>query len=225
MLKASLIIANKDIKLLFSRGVGVIQTLLMGLLLIFVFSLSKNMNEDISAQATATIFWLASTFCQILTFNMLYAIEETTKTWTGLLLTPIPIQAVWLGKALIGLLILLTAQLIFLPATMVFLSQTPGVLWKHALLAIILVDIGLVALGSLLGTLSQGQTARESLLSIILFPLVLPLLLAGIRACANGLLAEPSEEITSWMNIVIAFDATFAAAGVLLFPFILVEDN
>ena len=76
MFTQAIIIAQKDIKLLFSRGIGVIQALLLGLLLIFIFSLSKPLDENTTAQTAATIFWLASIFCQVLTFNILYHIEK-----------------------------------------------------------------------------------------------------------------------------------------------------
>ena len=100
--------------------------------------------------------------------------KRPTAPRLGLLLAPAPIQAVWLGKALAGLLLLLVAQMFFLPAAVVFLSQEIGALWPVGLGTLLLVDVGMCALGSLLGALSQGGAARESLLSIVLFPLWCP---------------------------------------------------
>ncbi|AGC50382.1 heme exporter protein CcmB [Lawsonia intracellularis] len=225
MFTHAIIIAQKDIKLLFSRGIGVIQALLLGLLLIFIFSLSKPLDENITAQAAATIFWLASIFCQVLTFNILYHIEKKSDTWSGLLLTPCPVQAIWLGKALTGFIIISVAQLIFIPAIVVFLNQEPGICWAQSLLIIFLINIGLVSIGSLIGGLSQGQSTQESLISIILFPLVVPLLLAGIHTCTDALSSESTEAMYSWMHIVIAFDAIFAASALALFPVISLGDE
>lgn len=225
MLRASWIIACKDLRLVLSRGAGLVQALLLGLLLIFVFSLSRETGSVMSAQGAATIFWLASAFCQVLCFNMLYGLEETNGARAGLLLLPAPVQSVWLGKALAGLVMLLIAQLIFLPASVVFLGQTPGDAWSCALLALILVDVGMTALGSLLGALSQGQAARESLLSIVLFPLTIPVLLAGIQVCASGFGNGPAEDSSSWLGIAAAFDGVFLAAGLLLFPYVFSGDE
>ena len=102
---------------------------------------------------------------------MLYGLEEANGSRAGLLLLPTRVQSVLLGKAAAGLCIILTAQFLFLPATIVFLGQSLGDGWPLALLALVLTDIGMASLGSLLGALSQGQAARESLLSIVLFPL------------------------------------------------------
>ena len=114
---------------------------------------------------------------------------------------------------------------IFLPASVVFLGQSPGETWSYALLALILVDVGMTALGSLLGALSQGQAARESLLSIVLFPLTIPVLLAGIQVCASGFGNGPAEDSSSWLGIAAAFDGVFLAAGLLLFPYVFSGDE
>ena len=221
MLKAACLIARKDLRLVLSRGAGLVQALLLGLLLIFVFSLSRETGETMSGQGAATIFWLSSAFCQVLSFNMLYGLEEANGSRAGLLLLPTPVQSVLLGKAAAGLCIILTAQFLFLPATIVFLGQSLGDGWPLALLALVLTDIGMASLGSLLGALSQGQAARESLLSIVLFPI----LLAGIRVCAGGFSEALPEGVESWLGIAVAFDAVFLAAGLVLFPFVFSGDE
>ena len=172
MLKAACLIARKDLRLVLSRGAGLVQALLLGLLLL-----------------------------------------------------PTPVQSVLLGKAAAGLCIILTAQFLFLPATIVFLGQSLGDGWPLALLALVLTDIGMASLGSLLGALSQGQAARESLLSIVLFPLIIPILLAGIRVCAGGFSEALPEGVESWLGIAVAFDAVFLAAGLVLFPFVFSGDE
>ncbi len=218
MLSAIVALVRKDMRL--ARGHGLIQALLLGLLLLFVFSLSQEVGTTMSAQGAAAIFWLASAFCQVLVFNMLYGIEEVNNARQGLLLAPQPLYVVWISKAITGLVLILAAQMVFLPASIVFLGQSISSLWPQALLAIILVDIGMAASGSLLGALSQGQAARESLLSIILFPLLVPLLLAGIRVGAGGFAEVVPEGVESWLGVAMAFDALFLGAGLLLFDYI-----
>ncbi len=225
MLRAIIALVKKDICLTLARGSGLVQALLLGLLLLFVFSLSQEIGSIMPAQGAAAVFWLASAFCQVLVFNMLYGIEEMNNSRQGLLLMPHPIQVVWISKGLAGLLLILAAQLVFLPATIVFLGQSISPLWAYALLIILLVDIGMAALGSLLGALAQGQAARESLLSIILFPLLIPLLLAGIRIGAGAFSEDLPEGLSSWFGIALAFDALFLGAGLFLFDFIYASED
>ena len=112
---------------------------------------------------------------QVLIFNMLYAVEETAQARLGLLLLPSPVQSVWLGKGMAGVILLTAAQCIFIPAVFVFLGQHAGEAWPTALLGILLGNVGMAAAGSLLGALSVGRSGRESLLSIVLFPLYVAL--------------------------------------------------
>lgn len=225
MISFALTVARKDLLLTFTRGSGLVQGLLLGLLLLFVFSLSQGVGERMSPQGAGTVFWLGSAFCQVLIFNTLYALEEANGARLGLLLAPAPIQAVWLGKALAGLLLLLVAQMFFLPAAVVFLSQEIGALWPVGLGTLLLVDVGMCALGSLLGALSQGGAARESLLSIVLFPLLVPLLLAGIGVAAQVFGAPAPDGPASWIGLAAAFDGVFLAAGLLLFGFMYSGDE
>ncbi len=218
MLRAIFALVRKDLRL--ARGNGLVQALMLGLLLLFVFSLSQEVGTRMSAQGAATIFWLASAFCQVLVFNMLYGIEEANSARQGLLLAPQPLQVVWIAKGITGFLLILLAQAIFLPAALVFLGQNISQYWAWALGSVLLVDVGMAASGSLLGAISQGQAARESLLSIILFPLLIPLLLAGIGVGAGGFDAQVADGMGNWLGLAAAFDALFLGAGLLLFEYI-----
>ena len=220
MLKAALAIARKDLTLILARGGGLVQALLLGFLLLFMFSLSLEVGERMSPQGAATIFWLASAFCQVLVFNTLYGLEEVNGARQGLALLPCPVQAVWIGKALAGLALLLLAQTLFVPATMVFLGQDMSGEWWWTLGMLLLADLGMALLGSLLGALAQGQAAKESILTIVLFPLLAPLLLAGIRVGAGLFAGRAVEGMTQWLGLAAAFDAFFMAAGLVLFAYI-----
>jgi len=217
MLKAALIIARKDLTLTLARGGGIAQALLLGLLLIFMFSLSQSPGERISPQGAAAVFWLASAFCQVLVFNALYALEEVNGARQGLALLPCPVQAVWIGKTLAGLALVLLVQALFAPAALIFLGQDLSGEWGRALAVLLLADSGTALLASLLGAAAQGQAAKESLLSIVLFPLQSPLLLAGIRVGTGFFAGGAAEDAEQWLGLAAAFDALFAAAGLALF--------
>lgn len=220
MLRLTLAVWRKDMALALARGGGIAQALLLGLLLIFVFSLAQGVGERMSPQGAAAVFWISSAFCQVLVFNHLYSLEETNGARLGLLLCPAPAQAVWLGKGGAGLALLALAQAVFLPATVVFLGQEVSGPAGVGLAGLLLTDVGMCALGSLLGALAQGQTAQESLLGIVLFPLLTPLLLAGVSLGAQVLGGSASDGPGAWLGVAAAFDAFFLGAGLLLFSHI-----
>ncbi|WP_320175973.1 heme exporter protein CcmB [Maridesulfovibrio sp.] len=220
MLKRGLTIAAKDLRLSIGGGQGLTQAVLLGLLLIFVFSLSRPAGQLVEPQAASAIFWLASSFGLVLVFNTLFSMEESNEARLGLLSSPVPLHAVWFGKGLAGFGLLLCSQLVFLPATIVFLGQDmKGSLAVFAV-TLLAADWGLVSLGALLGAISQGQAARESLLSVILFPLLLPILLGAIQLMTSVFSGVNLMDESSWMGIIVAASALFSGAGLILFPFV-----
>lgn len=225
MIKTALLLAQKDLTVILGRSAGLCQALLLGLLLIFLFSLSLQAGERLSPHGASTMFWLASVFCQVLIFQMLYAAEEQNGAKTGLRILPCLPQTIWLGKFFAGFALLLLSQLLFVPAVFVFLSQNLGQGFLYALLGILIADLGICTCGSLLGALCVGQSGKESLLSIILFPLLVPLLLSAISLTSLGLLDLQNQipntaQIMQWLGIALAFDMLFCSASLILFPFL-----
>ncbi len=220
MMRFALAVCAKDLRLSFSGARGPVQTVLLGLLLIFVFSLSRNPGETVPPLAAAVIFWLATLFGQVLIFNTLYGFEESSGARLGLVMSPAPVQAVWLGKALAGFILLFLCQMVFAPAAAAFLGQRLFGSWLAAAAVVLAVDWGIVALGSLLGALGAGSGSRESLLTVILFPLLIPALLAGIRLLEAVLLGETGGQVRVWIGTVGGFDLMFTAAALVLFPFL-----
>ncbi len=220
MLRAAWVIAAKDLRLSLAGAQGLVQTVLLGLLLIFIMSLSREPGEMSPPLAAAAVFWLATAFGQVLVFNYLYGLEEAEGARLGLLLAPAPVQAVWLGKAVAGWVLLFCCQMVFAPAAVAFLGQTVAGSLLAGLGVIAAVDWGLCALGSLLGALAVGRSSRESLLTVILFPLLIPVLLAGIRLLETVLSGRGGEAVAAWTGTVGAFDAVFTAAALVLFPFL-----
>ncbi|MFP4169003.1 MAG: heme exporter protein CcmB [Desulfonatronovibrionaceae bacterium] len=218
MLRPLFFLVRKDLRLVLSGGGGPVQAVLLGLLLVFMFSLGSPVGSSVSAPAAATVFWLASAFSLILIYNNLYLVEEENRSRVGLVLGADPVQVVYLGKAVAGFLLLLLTQVFFFPAIVVFLGQELS--GDPVLMAAVLaVDAGMVFIGGLLGASAQGTGVRDSLLSIIIFPLLMPVILAGIRLLAQGMSPEPTVAVWDWLLVVAAFDAIFAGTALILFPF------
>ena len=226
MLNAALTIAAKDLRLMAGQGNAVTRPLLLGLLLVALFSLAVNSETKTSPTTAAAIFWIVSAFCLTILMTGLFDLEETAKARIGLLLAPIPVQAIWLGKSFAGLGLLAVIQVALLAVSVIFLD----LVWfgdvSLALTGLILVDVGIVTIGALLASLAGGQTARESLCSLVMFPLLTPQLLAGIRLL-SGLYGDIMTEGSAWqwIGIAAAFDAIFIAAALVLFPFLYGGDS
>jgi heme exporter protein B len=220
MIRSTLAMIRKDLRLAFANGQGPVQAVLFGLLLVFLFSLSAAPGERFSVQQGLTVFWLCSSFAVVLIFALLFRFEEENDTATALLLSPLPVQGLWLGKTLAGFVLLLLCQAFFFPAALVFLDLdvSAGVLPFLGVLAA--VDAGLCILGGLIGAMGHGQSAKDALLTIIIFPLQIPLLLGGIRLGEALMRGAALGEVSDWLGLVLAFDAVFSGAALFLFPFV-----
>jgi heme exporter protein B len=218
VISSTLAIARKDLRLAFAGGQGPVQAVLLGLLLVFIFSLSAAPGEHFSPQQAMAIFWLCSSFAVVLIFSLLFRFEEENDTATALLLSPLPVQGLWLGKTLAGLILLLLCQVFFFPAALVFLGLDPGGNPGGLALMVLGVDLGLCVLGGLIGAMGHGQGAKDALLTIIVFPLQIPLLLGGIRIGVGLMQGVPLAALGDWFGLVLAFDAVFSGAALFLFP-------
>ena len=225
MMRYAWLIFRKDLRLLLARGNGFYQAVLLGLLLVFVFSMAREPGQICAPNEAATIFWLSSTFCLILVFSALHANDEINGIRIGLLLSPMPPQAVWLGKTAAGLLACALAQLAFLPAVFIFLNQSlRGPLFPGAA-SLLLTNFGICILASLLGAISRNNGGAEALLSILLFPLLVPMLLAGISLTALSLGEGGAGSAQQWIAIAAAFDAIYTASGIICFPLLYRGDS
>jgi heme exporter protein B len=214
------ILAAKDLRLLAAGGSGLVQSVLLGLLLIFLFSLAVPTGSDIGPQGAAAVFWLSTAFSLVLIFNSLYGLEEADETRLALLVAPMSLQSVWAGKVVAGFMLLLISQVVFLPAVIVFLGQDLEGPLLPGLGMLLLADWGLAVLGGLLGALAFGAQARDAFLSILLFPLLVPLLLGGIRIGGVVFGGFAGEEVSGWLTVAVAFDAVFTGAALALFPYV-----
>jgi len=219
MIRTTCHIIYKDTRLVL-RCMGLAHTVLLGWLLIFIFSLAQDPASPISGQYIAAIFWMASTFCLILSSAMIYAFEESNDTRTALTLIPAPTQAIWLGKTCVCFGMLCIAQVFFALALMIFLQAPLINMTAYSLCAFLAINLGMASLGALLGAMTHKNTAKESFVSLLLFPLLTPLLMAGIRVGSYAFEGTSGQDIDQWFTIILSFDGIFIACALVLFPYI-----
>lgn len=209
-------VTYKDIQLLLARSNGIIQSIMLGLLLIVLFSLSQKVGEQISPQTSATLFTLASVFCVILITNALFSLEQQEGIQAYILLSSLSLSSFAFAKWFALLILLFITQLILFPVTIILFNQHIYT-FSLILLAIGLFDVGMASVGILLGAITQYASAKDSMLTVLLFPLLLPLLLATIRiieyACSTN--ADP---VLSWIGIASSFVIFFFSTLIILFP-------
>jgi len=88
---------------------------------------------------------------------------------------------------------------------------------------ILLGSLGYVAVGTLLSSMAVQTRTRDVLLPILLFPVVLPLIIAAVKASTGFLQGLEMTEISPWLNLLIVFDLVFTAVSFMVFDFVVEE--
>ncbi len=149
------------------------------------------------------------------------AMEKDRGCLDGLLLAPVDRSAIYFGKAIGNLIFMLIVEAIVLPVYSVLYSVNlfiPGLL-----LVILLGSIGYVAVGTLLSSMAVQTRTRDVLLPILLFPLIIPVLIAAVKGSTGFLQGAASVDILPWINLLIVYDVIFIAVAFMVFDYIVEE--
>jgi heme exporter protein B len=140
----------------------------------------------------------------------------------GLLLTPVDRSAIYLGKMLGNLLFIGVVEIIILPIFIVLFNLSAAHL-PLLLGAMILGTIGFAGVGTLLSAMAVHTRARDVLLPILLFPVVIPVMLASVKLTSAILDGLPFADVQNWFSLLVAFDLIFLVLSVILFDYVTEE--
>ena len=197
--------------------------LVFALLVILIFNFALDLDPAARREPTITagVLWVIFVFAGTLGLNRSMAVEKDRGCMDGLLLAPVDRSAIYFGKVLGNLIFMLMVEIIVLPIYSLLYNVNlfnPGLL-----LVIILGSIGYVAVGTLLAAMAVQARTRDILLPILLFPVVLPVILAAVKASTGFLDGSEMEIIRPWLNLLIAYDIIFSAVAFMVFDYVVEE--
>ena len=195
--------------------------LVFALLVILIFNFALELDARERANVTSGVLWVTFTFAGTLGLNRSMAIEKDRGCLDGLLLAPVDRSAIYFGKAFGNLVFMLVVELIVLPVYSLLYNTNlflPGLL-----LVILLGSIGYVAVGTLLASMAVQARTRDVLLPILLFPVVIPVVIAAVKGSGGFLQGIPMDEITPWINLLIVYDVIFTAVAFMVFDYVVEE--
>ncbi|MFH1524257.1 MAG: heme exporter protein CcmB [Chloroflexota bacterium] len=195
--------------------------LVFALLVILIFNFTIELQPNLRSTITPGVLWVTFAFAGTLGLNRSMAVEKDRGCLDGLLLAPVDRSAIYFGKALSNLVFMLIVEIIVLPIYSVLYNTNlfnPGLV-----LVIFLGSVGYVAVGTLLSSMMIQTRTRDVLLPILLFPVIVPVLLASVKASGGFLNQLPMSEIWPWINILIAYDVIFVAVAFMVYDFVVEE--
>ncbi len=222
--RTALLVLRKDFAIEVKSREILYTTLLFAVSCVLVFSFALVKEGQAPPDAAAAILWIAIMFAGTLALGRTFERERYGETLRALLLAPAPRPALYVGK-LLGIVLLLGVAEVVLVPLVGFLFAAP--FFSHPLLLMLLVatgTIGFAAVGTLFAAMLMRVRTRDVLLPILLYPITVPVIIAGVRG-TSALVASPVDEAMAsmWIGIMAAFDVVFVTLALWTFEPLMTE--
>ncbi len=211
VLRSAWLIAAKDLRVEARSRELVYTTVFFAVtaVLIFAFSFVQE-DSTVPPGAASGILWVTLTFSGTIALTRTFEREREHDTLRGLLLSPVERPAVYLGKLFAVLLLLAGVEAVLVPLTGLFfqapLGRAPGLLC----LLLATGTLGFASVGTLFAAMLVRARSRDVLLPVVLFPIVVPVIIAGVRG-TNALFTPETDlaVVRMWLAMLVSFDAVF----------------
>lgn len=189
-----------------------------GLLAAVIFGLAFDLRVPQATMVVPGVLWAIVLFTGILGLNRSFGAEVDRGTLAGLLLAPVERSALYFGKLISNLLYLFVLELFLLPVMLVLFDVNVFQPWN--LVGLLLGTVGYAGVGTLFAALTASSRARETMLPVLLLPVLAPLFMAGVSLTAGILDGRPMSGLWRWLQILALYDVVFVTAAYVLFDLI-----
>ena len=221
---AAWLIARKDLRVEARSRELAYTTLFFAMACVLVFAFAFVREGRAIDGAAAGILWVAVAFSGTLALGRTFERERQSETLRALLLAPVERAAVYLGK-LLALVVLMTGVEVIIVPVVGLMFDAP-ILRAPGMLAALLATgtIGFAAVGTLFAAMLVRAESRDVLLPVLLYPIVVPVVIAGVGGTSAIFAAEPDLAMAeSWLSMLIFFDAVFVTLALWTFAPVMSE--
>jgi heme exporter protein B len=221
MIRDALLIAGKDLRLELRSRVALNQVLPFALLVLVLFAFALDPDKSVLTQATPGLYWIAVLFSALLALQRSFAIEATDGNRDALRLSGLDPAGIFLGKVLaVSVQLIVLEALLGVGVVVLYTSRIDG--WVLLAVTSVIATASIAAAGTLYGVLAAGLRVRETLLPLLLLPVLAPVLIGSTRAFEAALNGSPSEG-WPWVGLMSIFASLYVVAGIFGFGPLLEE--
>jgi len=213
----ALVLLRKDLAIELHTGEVVSTSTFFALLVVVMASLAFYGGPETRRLVASGAIWLSVAFAAVLALGRTWQREREEGALEGLLIAPVSRSAIFAGKALGVLAFLTIVELVVIPVAALFFALDPAEVFGGLALIALAATPGVAASGTLFGAMTVRTRARDLILSIVLFPLLSPTLLAAVAASRELLGGASVSELGDYFKLMGVFDVTFVAGGLALF--------
>jgi len=221
MWRDAALVAGKDLRIEARSRVGINQVVPFALLVLILFAFALDSDRGTLASVGPGLFWVTVLFSGLLAIQRSFVIEADDDARDALRLSGLDGAGIFLGKAG-AIAVQLVALEVVLALGVVVLY---GIHLRGALILLstcLATTVGLAAAGTVYGIIAAGLRVRDTLLPLLVLPVLAPVLLAAARACEAALAGTPSEG-WPWVRLLMVFATIYVTFGVVAFGPLLEE--
>jgi len=219
--RTALAIARKDAVAELRGRHATVSTLFFSAVVLLLFGFALGPDSARLAAAAPGLLWLAVVFAGLLAVNRLHLLETDDGALEQLALYPVSRRAIYAGKALGGMAVMLVLGLVVLGAVGILFAVDVASAWLPLLTTVALGAVGIAAVGTFYAGVTVRLRAREVMLPLLMLPVLAPLLLAAVKATAAALAGDPFGELGAWLQLLVAFDVIMVVAGAATYGYLL----
>jgi heme exporter protein B len=216
MLRGALAVLRKDLRIEWRTRESLASMVVLGVLLVVIFSVALDPAPADAPRLAPSVLWAAFVFTGLLGVQRGFVLEREQDCLGGLLASPLDPAALYLGKLAANVALLGVTQALVVPLVAVFLHADVGRRLPSLVVVLLLGNLGFAAVATLFAAMTVRARAREVMLPVLLLPVVVPVLIAGVKA-TESVLAGGLGAAGGALGVLVAFDVIFVVAGVLLF--------
>ncbi len=214
-------IARKDVTTELRAKAGFNSVASLGVTILILLGLALGPDAEALRNASVGAVWLATLFSGVLAFNRSFQLELESGALEPLLQYPGPRWTIFAGKLLGNLMFLTLMVAIVVAAGVVLFGVQIPADWPLLLGVLALGVVGLAVLGTFYASMASRSRAREVLLPLLLFPMLVPVLLAATTASKALLGADVMHEAGAWIRLLVAYDLIFLVATFIAFEHVI----
>jgi heme exporter protein B len=219
--REALLVAGKDLRIEARSRVALAQIVPFGVIVLLLFAFALDPSRGFLPKAAPGLFWIAVLLASLLAVSRAFAVEADNGARDGLRLAGLDGASVFLGKAAAVAVELIVLEAVLLAGVVVLYDiALTGVLALAT--AAVAATVGLAATGTVYGVLAAGLRVRETLVPLLVLPVVAPVMLGGTRAFESAL-AGTTSEAWPWVQLLGVFAVVYTTIGVLAFGALLEE--
>jgi len=210
-------IVVKDATVEWRTKTAFMSAVVFAILVLSILYFARDPTAVSSMDIAPGALWVTFTFAAMVGLNRAFLLERENQAIDGMLLTPVPRTAIFVGKMTGNLLFVGFVELISVPLFVLFYNVSLAGRLPQLLAVTAMATLAFVAVGTLLSAMAVRTRFAELMLPILLLPFLIPPVVGAVQLTSRILAARPASELMGWFKLLAAFDIVFCVLAILLY--------